>query len=64
MGLLCHSFWWSILVCLPFILFSNEWALLVVVVLNTYVHAVIDDLKCNKFKINLLIDQTLHFNKY
>lgn len=61
MGLLCHSLWWSILICLPYFLSAGEWVLLAAIVLNTHIHAVIDDLKCNKLKINLVQDQALHF---
>ena len=61
MGLLCHSLWWSIMICLPLFWWLNEWHLLAIVFLNTHFHAVIDDLKCNKFKINLVQDQALHF---
>ena len=61
MGMFCHSLWWSILICLPYFLSANEWVLLAVIALNTHIHAIIDDLKCNKFKINLGHDQALHF---
>jgi hypothetical protein len=32
----------------------------IVLVINTILHAFIDDLKCNKKKINLITDQALH----
>jgi len=28
---------------------------------NTLIHAIVDDLKANKHKINLIQDQTIHF---
>ena len=56
-ALLCHALYWSIFICAPF--FASKWFLLSIVV-NTIVHAVVDDLKANKMKINLIQDQLLH----
>lgn len=56
-GLLCHSLYWSILACLP--LYCSKWFPLAVLV-NAAVHAVVDHLKCNEMKINLVEDQSLH----
>lgn len=56
-ALLCHALYWSIFICAPF--FASKWFLLAIVV-NTIVHAVVDDLKANKMKINLIQDQLLH----
>lgn len=56
-ALVCHALYWSIFICAPF--FVSKWFLLAIVV-NTIVHAVIDDLKANKMKINLIQDQLLH----
>ena len=58
MALFCHSLYWSIFICLPFL---NHRHLLVAVLANTAIHMVVDDLKANRFKINLIQDQTLHF---
>lgn len=66
MALFCHSLSWSIMVFLPIIIYSlyNQidlnWFYLVLPI-NLIIHAVIDDLKANKFKINLIIDQSIHF---
>ena len=59
-ALVCHSLYWSIFICAPF--FASSW-FLVAVVLNTIVHAIIDDLKANRFKINLIQDQLLHLGQ-
>lgn len=56
-ALVCHSLYWSILVCLP--LFSC-WFFAAVVAANTAVHAVVDDLKANRGKLNLVQDQAMH----
>lgn len=56
-ALLCHSLYWSIFVCLP--LYWSPW-FTEFVVGNSIVHYVVDDLKANKFKLNLIEDQFLH----
>ena len=66
MALFCHSLSWSIMVFLPILIYSlyNQidlnWFYLVLPI-NLIIHAVIDDLKANKFKINLIMDQSIHF---
>jgi hypothetical protein len=59
-ALVCHSLYWSIFICAPF--FASSW-FLAAVALNTVVHAIVDDLKANKFKINLIQDQLLHLGQ-
>jgi hypothetical protein len=56
-ALVCHALYWSIFVCAPF--YAHPW-LLYMVIANTVVHAVVDDLKANALKINLIQDQVLH----
>lgn len=56
-ALICHSLYWSIFVCAPF--YKSRWFLAAILV-NTAIHAVIDDLKANRHRINLIFDQTLH----
>ena len=56
-ALACHALYWSIFICAPF--YASSW-FLAAVVLNTVVHAIVDDLKANQFKINLIQDQLLH----
>lgn len=66
MALFCHSLSWSIMVFLPILIYSLynqidlDWFYLVLPI-NLIIHAIIDDLKANKFKINLIIDQSIHF---
>ena len=59
-ALFCHALYWSIFICAPF--FASSW-FFVAVVLNTVVHAIVDDLKANQFKINLIQDQLLHLGQ-
>lgn len=56
-ALVCHSLYWSVLVFSPF--YSSP-RFLAVVLVNAAVHAIIDDLKANRFKLNLIEDQLLH----
>lgn len=67
--IILHGFKWSISIHIPIIIYHiamnnidpfNTRLLMVTIILNTIFHAVIDDLKCNKFKINLIQDQLFH----
>jgi len=63
-ALLMHSFSWSFMVMLP-IAIANKlevglWYYLLVMI-NTVVHCVVDDLKANQKEINLWVDQIIHF---
>lgn len=57
--LVLHAFKWSCMVLLPGILalgLPPLWLLLALVFGNTLVHALVDDLKANKHKLNLVQD--------
>ena len=56
-ALFCHSLYWSIFICAPF--YCSTW-FFPAILLNAIVHCVVDDLKANKLKINLIQDQLLH----
>lgn len=67
MALIEHAFSWSFTITLPFLVIAfiqnNELlAVLLIVryIINTAIHAFVDDLKANKFKINLVEDQLIH----
>lgn len=67
MALIEHAFSWSFTTTLPFLVIAfiqnNELlAVLLIVsyIINTVIHAFVDDLKANKFKINLVEDQLAH----
>lgn len=65
-ALLMHSFSWSFMVMLP-IAFSLSFDVNVlfgvVFALNVAIHAFTDDLKANKKKINLWVDQIIHLTQ-
>ena len=56
-ALYCHALYWSIFVCAPFYA-SNHF--LPAIVLNTVIHALVDDLKANQKAINIVQDQLIH----
>jgi hypothetical protein len=62
-ALLMHSFSWSFMIMLPIALVNSfnlsVWFLLAFLV-NMAVHAIVDDFKANKRKINLWTDQLIH----
>ena len=61
-ALLMHSMSWSIMILIPymFMLPMGNWLLIKLFLTNTTVHAIVDDLKANRFKINLWEDQIIH----
>ena len=63
MAMFEHSLYWTLVTFAPIIFFYhvNDWVVLGVVVINTIFHCVVDDLKANKFAINLVDDQMFHF---
>ena len=61
-ALIEHSFSWTFMIMLPiaiYLKFDIGWWTLAYII-NMAIHAFVDDLKANKFKINLVIDQTIH----
>lgn len=66
MALTCHALSWSIMTFSPILIYSlcNQidlnWFYLALPI-NLIIHAIVDDLKANKLKINLIIDQSIHF---
>lgn len=63
-ALICHALSWGIMITLP-ILFATawnpHWVVYLMLGINLAIHAVVDDLKANKKKINLIVDQSIHF---
>lgn len=65
MALAEHAFSWSFMINLPllityFILGKSLYILLPSYIINIIIHAYIDNLKANRFKINLILDQLYH----
>lgn len=63
MALFMHSFSWSFMVMLPstiyILVFGGAWHPLLYLI-NMTIHFLVDDLKANKKKINLIQDQSIH----
>lgn len=62
-ALIMHSFSWGFMMMLPIaysLSFNINIAFLIAFVVNVIIHAITDDLKANKRKINLWIDQIIH----
>ena len=62
-ALMMHSFSWAFMVMLPVAVsqsFDIGAGFAAMFVVNTAVHAMVDDLKANKRKINLVTDQLIH----
>ena len=65
-ALMMHSFSLSFMVMLP-IAVSQEFQIgavfVTIFIINTAVHAIVDHLKANKRKINLVTDQSIHISQ-
>lgn len=60
-ALFMHAFSWSFMIHVPIMLISNHpiWVITSLCI-NMSIHAIVDDLKANKLKINLVVDQLVH----
>ena len=60
-ALFLHAFSWSFLIMLPILFcFGKSWLYIVFLFLNMLIHAKVDNMKCNEFRINLIQDQIIH----
>lgn len=59
-ALIMHAFSWSFMISLPILYFGFTKWIVVAIILNTIIHGIVDDLKANKHKINLIMDQSVH----
>lgn len=62
-ALIIHAFSWAFMIMLPIALVMNfEIDILfgIIFVMNVVIHAVVDNEKANKFRINLWVDQLIH----
>lgn len=62
-ALIMHSFSWTFMIMLPVALFMNfnvGFEFVMLFVWNVFLHAITDNAKANKKKINLIQDQTVH----
>lgn len=63
-ALIIHALSWSIMILLPILFISDwnpHWLMYVIFGIDIIIHAITDNLKANKHKINLIADQTIHF---
>lgn len=63
MALVMHSLSWSFMIMLPIAIVSDfnvGIGFVIAFVINAILHGVVDDLKANKKKINLIGDQSFH----
>lgn len=61
-ALIEHSFSWTFMIMLPIAImlhFNVGWWV-IAYIMNMIIHAFVDNLKANQFKINLVVDQTIH----
>lgn len=59
-ALIMHAFSWSFMISLPILYLGFTKWIVVAIILNTIIHGIVDDLKANKGKINLIVDQSIH----
>lgn len=60
-ALAIHGLSWAIMIHIPLMVYGvNEIGVFISVILNSIIHAYIDDKKANKLNISLLEDQLLH----
>ena len=62
-ALVIHSFSWSFMTLLPIAIFQHfvvDAAFLAVLAINAIIHGIVDDIKANRHKINLITDQSIH----
>ena len=63
-ALLTHSFMWSFMTFVPLLLIGqNYWLLILIIVVNSIIHLLIDNIKANFYLISLCTDQVWHINQ-
>ncbi len=63
MALIMHSLSWAFMIMLPLAIFNKfEVSVLygILLLINACIHGIVDDLKANAKKINLITDQSIH----
>ena len=62
-GLIIHSISWSFMIMLPIAIyykFDINMYFIFSMIGNAIIHGFVDDMKANKYKINLVLDQSMH----
>ena len=63
MALFMHSFSWSFMILLPIAIYNKfniDLIYYIALWINCIIHLIVDDLKANKGRINLIADQIIH----
>ena len=64
MALVIHSMSWSFMIQLPLAYFHFGFdvslGFVIAFVVNAFIHGIVDDLKANRHKLNLITDQLIH----
>lgn len=69
MALCEHAFSWTFMIFLPIFIAHffgiqlNEKSIIILFCLNWSIHVIVDDLKANQLKINLITDQLIHIGQ-
>ena len=58
-ALVCHSLYWSLIICLPLVAFDGP-IYAIMSLAQAAMHYVVDDAKANRGRLNLVQDQALH----
>ena len=59
-GLLCHAAMWAIVSFFPLMWYCRPWLFTVLLIVNILVHFVVDHMKANTHRFNLVQDQSIH----
>lgn len=62
-ALVLHSFSWSFCIQLPILIYTwgnINWVYAVMLLVNTFIHELVDNLKANEKRIDLTTDQFIH----
>ena len=63
MALAMHALSWSFMIHVPIAVyyrFELPFAFVITFITNAIIHAIVDDMKANKLRINLITDQSIH----
>lgn len=63
MALLLHSFSWAFCIQLPILIYTwgnVNWIYMIMLLVNTFIHELVDNLKANEKRIDLTTDQFIH----
>lgn len=65
-ALVAHAFSWAFMITLPILIQTHwrpHWSIILMLGINVVIHAIVDDAKANKHRINLIADQSIHITQ-